>query len=135
MRLISLPAEHVAAVWPLVDEHFRRACARSVGDISPDTLRDECVRGEARLLAILDDGRLPAAAVARFCIQADRSVACELVACGGGSLAAWRHVVPEFEAWARFLGATSVRLTGRPGWERIFRGYRRRPLVSLVKDL
>lgn len=135
MRLISLPAEQVEAAWPLVDGHFRRACARGVGDISSETLREECRTGDARLLAILEGDALPAAAVARFCIQADRSVACELVACGGGSLAAWRHVIPDFEAWARFHGAASVRLTGRPGWERIFLGYRRRPLVSLVKEL
>lgn len=135
MRFVSIPTDACAAVWFLVDEYLRRACARGVGDISADSLRAECVAGDARLVAIQDGDSLCAAAVARFCLQADGTLACELVACGGGSLSAWRHVIPDFEAWARHHGAKSVRLCGRPGWERIFRGYRRRPLVSLVKDL
>lgn len=135
MRLASWPVEDVGAVWPLVETHLRRACARGAGDISPETLRAECEAGAARLLVILDGTAIPAAAVARFYRQTDGVLACELVAAGGGSLAGWRHVVPEFEAWARHHGARVVRLCGRPGWERVFRGYRRRPLVSLVKDL
>nr|WP_137829138.1 hypothetical protein [Methylobacterium sp. L1A1] len=135
IRFYAIPPVEAVRYWPAVEGHLRRACERSVGDISTDTLLADCRAGAAHLLLTCRDDTILAAAVARFCLQADGTVACELVAAGGGSLRAWQHVIPDFEAWARHLGAMSVRLCGRPGWERIFRGYRRRPLISLSKDL
>lgn len=137
--LVPVPTEHVGTLWPRAEDHLRRACARGVGDISTATLFADCTAGRSVLLLIVDaassPAAVPAAAVAHFPAQADGSVACELRAAGGGLLAAWKHVVPEFEAWARHCGASTVRLCGRPGWARVFAGYRPRPLVSLVKDL
>lgn len=135
IHFYAVPLDAVGRLWPLVEEHLHRACERGVGDISTETLRTDCEAHRARLLITCKGPHILAAAVARFCLQADGSTACELVAAGGGSLASWKHVIPDFEAWARFHGAKSIRLCGRPGWERAFVGYRRRPLVSLVKDL
>jgi hypothetical protein len=139
ISLVPVPLEHVATLWPQAEGHLRRACERSVGDMSPETLRRDCLAGVSWLVLIVD-GRtepavVPAAAVVHFPRQADGSIACELRAAGGRSLSLWRHVVPDFEAWARHVGAASVRLCGRRGWERVFLGYRVRPLVSLTKDL
>ena len=139
ISLVPVPIKHVAALWPQAEGHLRRACARSVGDMSPETLLRDCLAGASALVLIVD-GRtdpatIPAAAVVHFPHQADGLIACELRAAGGRALALWRHVIPEFEAWARHVGAASVRLCGRRGWERVFPGYRVRPLVSLVKDL
>ena len=139
ISLVPVPTEHVATLWPQAEGHLRRACARSVGDMSPETLRRDCLAGLSALVVIVDARTapvtIPAAAVVHFPRQADGSLACELRAAGGRALALWRHVIPEFEAWARHVGAASVRLCGRRGWERVFPGYRVRPLVSLVKDL
>ncbi|MCJ2098452.1 hypothetical protein MKK82_06375 [Methylobacterium sp. E-046] len=107
--------------------------------MSPESLFLDCMAGTSVLVIIVNantvPSNIPAAAVAHFPRQVDGSIACELRAAGGRALALWRHVVPDFEAWARHVGAASVRLCGRPGWERVFPGYRARPLVSLVKDL
>ncbi|SFM62545.1 hypothetical protein [Methylobacterium pseudosasicola] len=139
ISLVPVPTEHVATLWPQAEGHLRRACARSVGDMSPETLFRDCAAGTSALVVIVDmrtdPSTMPAAAVVHFPRQADGSLACELRAAGGRALALWRHVVPEFEAWARHVGAASVRLCGRRGWERVFPGYRARPLVSLVKEL
>lgn len=139
IALVPVPTEHVARLWPQAEEHLRRACARSVGDMSPESLFRDCVAGTSALVVIVDGSTepstIPAAAVVHFPQQADGSLACEIRAAGGRALSLWRHVVPDFEAWARHVGAASVRLCGRRGWERVFPGYRARPLVSLIKDL
>ena len=139
IAFVPVPTPNVAQLWPQAEGHLRRACDRSVGDMSPETLFLDCMAGRS-VLCLIVDGRtdpatIPAAAIVHFPRQVDGSLACELRAAGGRALALWRHVVPEFEAWARHVGATTARLCGRRGWERVFPGYRVRPLVSLVKDL
>lgn len=138
-QLLAIPRVEVVRVWPLVAEHMRRACSRGLGDVTPAWLLAECVAGTAALLLTVDGSRILASAVARVGEEAGTRTA-YLLACGGGDIAAWKHVIPDFEAWCRFQGASAAELAGRAGWARIFSDYRAiRPPpgvpVALRKDL
>ncbi len=120
----------------MVDGYFQAASERGLGDISSQTILADCASGRFKLLVVADEGlNILAAAAARFVEHANKDTACELIACGGKSLKLWRGIVPEFEAWAKHYGAKHVRLSGRPGWQKVFTGYRRAPFITLIKEL
>jgi len=47
----------------------------------------------------------------------------------GGDLEELMGMKPHIEAWGRAAGCTRARGTGRPGWERVLKDYRRSAVV------
>ena len=52
----------------------------------------------------------------------------------GGQWDELAHYLPSADAYARAQGCVAVEVEGRPGWERLLKGYEKRRVV-LVKEL
>lgn len=62
------------------------------------------------------------------------AVALEAVAAAGKLDGLTDTIAPRVEQWAREQGFTHLLIAGRPGWERVFRGWRHHQSV-LLKEL
>lgn len=79
------------------------------------------------------DGRVLGAWVTQVS-SANGVKVCTIVACGGQSLARWRHLIWAVEDHAKQAGCAAVRIIGRKGWLRALDGFRQRAVV-LEKEL
>ena len=52
----------------------------------------------------------------------------------GGDLDELRHFLPAADNYGRMMGCMAVEIEGRPGWERVLEGYKKRRVI-LVKEL
>jgi len=85
-----------------------------------------------RQLWVVWDGEQVIAAVMTRIIRlksADDAKACQITAAGGLSVHRWKDLISTIEAFAKQEGCRKVTIEGRPGWERLFKSYRRTRVV------
>jgi hypothetical protein len=131
-RLVCVPSDRAAAVWPHVRALIHAAMKR--GDLSSFRPVEAAVlAGDALLWLAWDGTRIQAAAVTELHATEWRKV-CVLVACGGAGVNRWIALLDGIEAYARAAGCAAVRIMGRKGWMRLLGDYRVKRIV-LEKDL
>jgi hypothetical protein len=144
-RLICVPPDNAAAIWPHVRALIHAAMKR--GDLSAfRPVEANVLAGDALLWLAWDPGaeRIAAAAVTELHATEWRKV-CVIVACGAPSgrsrpssramgMAAWLPLLAGIETYARAAGCASVRIMGRKGWARALPTYRTTRIV-LEKEL
>lgn len=122
-----VPRANVDQVWPtvanLVDEAYKFA-----DEIMPHDMLDQ-LRSGHRQLWIVWNGEAIVAAVMTRIIQLRSCRAVQITAAGGSELEAWKDLITLIEDFARAEGCRKVTIEGRPGWERLFKNYRRARVV------
>jgi hypothetical protein len=142
-RLVCVPPDQAAAVWPhvraLIHAAMRRGGLSSFRPVEASVLAGDALlwlaiaREDGRERPDEDGVRIQAAAVTELHATEWRKV-CVLVACGGTGMRAWLPLLEGIEAYARAAGCAAVRIMGRKGWVRLLRDYRAKRIV-LEKDL
>lgn len=120
-----LEEDAVIAAWPKVEPMMCDALARGGWKLSVEDLIGEIAQGELGVYVVEDDetGELLAALACE--IQEHPQVQVFNIAfCAGRDLHRWAHLFGAMEAEAARLGCPIVRITGRPGWGRVFPDYR-----------
>ena len=117
---LCVPPDKIAEVWPHV-VHWLANAVGKCGDWTLAAILDGLAR-ETCLLWILWDGALHAACVTELVIVPKGKI-CRIVACGGDQVIAWPVAFAPIERYARDQGCVSMRIEGRPGWQRVFPDY------------
>lgn len=122
-----MPRGSVDEIWPgvakMIDEAYKFA-----DEIMPHDLLDQ-LRSGHRQLWIVWDGRQVLAAVMTRIVQLRSCRAVQITAAGGTAVERWKDLIVLIEDFARHEGCRKVVIEGRPGWERLFKDYRRTRVV------
>lgn len=135
VRLVGIPSDQAAQVWPLVETWIATVCDRD-GKYRPEDVLARCCTGRAQLWIAWNEAAACALAAIVTQIQRfPRRTEAEIWLVGGEDRKRW---VPEalgtLEAWAREQGCNSIEAAGRPGWRDDLAGWRR-DLVIYRKEL
>lgn len=114
--LICVDPKEVSKVWPLARDIIRAAIEYTNLSDFTDIERDVLSGDELLWLAISD--HIEAAATTHL----SRNV-CTLTACSGHQRERWLPLFAKIEKYAKNEGATTMRIYGRKGWERVLDGY------------
>jgi hypothetical protein len=123
-QLLGVPAEHVDAVWPLVERFIERALDFGNGEYLAEDIRKACLERDMQLF-VGGTGSGITGAGATQVVTYPRAKYLDLVL--WASDAPFEEFGPsllEIEKWAETLGARP-RLFGRDGWRKKLAGYRR----------
>ena len=120
-----LNEQAVRDAWPKVVGYLAEALDRDGGKMLPDDVLEQIAQGLMGLYTVVDfaTGEILAALVCEAQEYARESVF-NIAYCGGRDLYRWAGLLGEMEREAARLGCQTVRITGRPGWGRIFPDYR-----------
>lgn len=120
-----LTEEGVRDVWPKVEAYLSDALAREDWKLRPEDLLGQIADGLVGMYAIWDDetGEI-LGAVCCESFEYPRSNVFNVAVCGGKDLYRWAHLMGAIEEEAVRLGCDTVRISGRPGWGRVFPDYR-----------
>lgn len=111
-----VPVLLVDRYWPQIREGMETACKRGGGQYTEGWLHAICRRGEAMLVADVEDDRVRAAFVLQEQNWSGRVVIFLHAACGF-DMGEWFNALREFGA-ANFPGKPVI-FEGRPGWGRM----------------
>lgn len=87
------------------------------GSVEADVLA-----GRALLWLVWNEPDIEGAAVTQV-TKTESSKVCTIVACGGGGMRDWVHLIGKLEDYARQQGCNCVRIAGRKGWQRVLKDY------------
>lgn len=115
MNVSGIQPEDVANWKDRLSWHFGSFCRD--GTITSDELWDD-IESKQRQLWVVDDGEEIKAAVLTS-ISSDRLKTFEVTHAAGRDRETWQHFLGALGGWARGIGCKRIRVTARPGWERI----------------
>lgn len=129
---VCVDPKQVHIVWPEVSHWIRRAFQR--GDLGRfDAVEQDVLNGGSLLWLVWNDPRIEGAAVTQI-YETERSLVCEIRACGGGGFKQWVQLIERIEGYARDERCDVVRIFGRKGWMRVLKDYSA-PKIILEKRL
>lgn len=117
----------VDQIWPGVAKMIEEAY-KFADEIMPFDILDQ-LRSAHRQLWIVWNGEKVTAAVMTRIIQLRSCRAVQVTAAGGTELEEWKDLLSLIEDFARYEGCRKVIIEGRPGWERLYKDYRRTRVV------
>lgn len=119
--LVSLGVNDLPNVWDAIEPLLSKACAESRGEFTiPGILHNMGLNDGVemwRLLAIVRGDEVQAVMVVCVTLRGDGRRTLDCLLAGGDRASDWPKVDPEFDAFARQNGCTSVRIPcARKGW-------------------
>lgn len=123
-----VPRGAIPQVWPGVAEMID-AAYKSADEIMPRDILDELCSGHRQLWVVWSEEKEILAAVLTRIVQLRSCRAMQINACGGVQVERWAHLVALIHAHAKAEGCRKVTIEGRPGWERLFRDYKRTRVI------
>lgn len=109
----------------MVASALRRACERSDGRYAIGDVFAALLRRDMQLWIAVDEASedpVEAVCITEM-IAYPREKRCGVVFCAGRNPGRWLHHLESIEGWARAQGCAAVELQGRPGWERLLKGW------------
>lgn len=125
--LLCVNPADVHKTWPLARDLIRAAIERT--GLSDFSDIEKAVLAGDQLLWLAISDHIEAAATTHL----SRGV-CTLIACSGHQRERWLPLFSRIEKYAKDEGCSTMRIWGRPGWQRVLDGYRIQH-VCLEKDL
>ncbi len=113
---ITRPDE-VEVFWPLVVDHLKKAVPHSEGEMEPEDMLPELIKGEMQLWFSVEDRTVTAAMVTQI-IPYPRKKVLRILSIGGEGMARWMKHFPMVEEFAKQTGCSSIEAWGRKGWLR-----------------
>ena len=124
IQLNQVDNHSVIDVWAGVKPYIDRAIEGS-SDTTTEYILGRIVDGDYKLwIGSDDDGKISYVGVTRLeYFAAVEKLACLVMYLAGDDLDNWAHLaLASLESWAMDNDCDELRITGRPGWERVFKG-------------
>lgn len=117
VNFTGVPGHQIDGLWPALETFFNQFEGLSDGEWTADEIRAECESGLRQCWIAYD------AAVVAVTITGVHKDVLDINFCVGSRMEEWCEKKLDFILeWARSKGAGRWRITGRPGWIRLFRG-------------
>lgn len=129
-KLLCVAPHLVDDIWPHVVKLVERALIEGRSDYTPEQIKARIEEGKALLWVIwsepkidqLEPGELLAIGTTEIVGLDDGRRVCVIAQCAGRKLKEWEHLLAEIERYARQENCVAVRIYGRSGWVRYFKG-------------
>ncbi len=118
MKLVQIPGDKAEEAWPLVQERIEDATKRSNGRFTSESILEEIKDSRQQLWVIWDDKKrdVRAVGVSQLLIYPSGLKIADVVILTGDGRKEWKHLVEEFEAWARREECGLIQMYARKGW-------------------
>ena len=125
MRSTLVAPDTIGYIWPQIERFIHSAFEAGIGDDTEGKIVALLARGDCQLWVAHNGAGIKAAAITRMAIMDNGRRILSVLACGGEELKTWESCLGDIEKFARRQGCDAVRLSGRPGWQKIYkkRGY------------
>lgn len=120
MNLEGVPAREFPLWAKRLEWHFNSFEERSGGSWTADDYRKWVHERDAQCWVVIHGGEVMCCGLTQ--IRDDRCKTCEAIACAGEDAESWAHLIEGVAFWAKSQGCKKLRLTCRPGWERVLGG-------------
>lgn len=121
-QLIGVPTPSVPQYWARALPWIEGACRRH-GLMTPDYVRDRIDDREWQLWLAIEGEEVIAVLISEI-NTFPLGWVCNFVIGTGKQRHKWEHFRHDLARWAKAQGCIRMRLEARPGWKRIFKGYR-----------
>jgi len=133
LELVRIPPEDVTLVWPLCQDYIEEGAY--YGEISPLRIYQLCLRDHLQLWLAWSDGKCEGAGITML-LNCPEGLVCQLACMSCDDFERCRReIAPQWEVWAKERGCVSMRINGRPGWERLMRADYTKRWVVIDKRL
>lgn len=132
MRLREISPDGVLAVWPHARGYVLSAVRYEDPEYSELDILNFLMSGGLTLFVMEAEKILGGVVVSIHAYPNTKR--CRIRWCGGEDMEDWIALLSEIEEWAAQQGCTSVRISGRKGWERVLPDYSHAGVI-LVKRL
>lgn len=123
LRLVAVPPQHLAEVFPMVRDLMERVADRSGGRYSASGMLDKFLRGDW-ILWLVWDGTPRAIVGTELYLEMTGIKCCMIRFATGHGAKDWVPLLEQIEDWAREEGCTYVDCLARKGWARHLPDYR-----------
>jgi hypothetical protein len=135
IALQSVPQNEVIEVWPQVRPYIDRVIESSNHDFTTEYILGRIADGDYQLWVGGDYSYVGVTRLEYF--DASEKLICLVMWLSGDDMPAWiDSALSQLESWAMDNDCDEIRITGRPGWERMFKkdGFRKTHTI-LAKPL
>lgn len=132
MNVFCLGQEQIDNLWPLYGCHLDRY-EREIGTDYAEDIRSDLKAGTKQLWGLQCGPSIVGVVVTRVA-QSPRGSVCEIYIACGESHGGLFLVLDEIERWAKSVGCSRVRLSGRKGWLRVLKQYEQTG-IQMEKEL
>ena len=132
MRLREISPPGVLSVWPHARQYVMEAVRYEDPEYSELDIVNFLMSGVLTLFVM--EGEKIAGAVVVSIHEYPMTKRCRIRWCGGEDMDDWIALIADVETWAAQQGCSSVRISGRKGWERVLPDYAHAGVI-LVKRL
>lgn len=118
MILRIAPREEIPEIWTEASDLLLKAVDHAHGETDIHHVYDDLIRGDAKMLLIIEDEMMVAAGVMKMSFFPNKKV-CQISFAGGSRMDEWcDQGLPLVEELARSAGADAIYIQGRKGWIR-----------------
>lgn len=132
LTYFAVAVEAVPAMWPSIEKFIGAGCEGDTVLISAEDLLPAAMMGAYQLWVITRNSE-PVGAFLSTTSQLPGGRQMDIEFLGGGDFFEWGpQLWSHFEANAKAQGITVIRMCGRPGWARVFRGFGYQPDIVIA---
>lgn len=128
MQTIPVVAEELDQWLPRIGWHLEQFCAN--GEWEPSDLIAE-IRNRRSQLWIAADDEVKAVMLTE--VTTDRLKTVNITHCAGKDRHEWLHLLADIKLWVKAVGSRRLRITARPGWERVLPEFKKTHVVLEVR--
>lgn len=131
-RIRGIPANLVDRFWPLCEAYIKRALDHTLGEYSPQNIREYCKDRVLQLWLVSEGDRIVAAVTTEIINYPNRKH-CRVVTLGGSKAVEWTELlVATLSEWAKEQGCEVLEANVRKGFVPVLAGYGFKHLYSAV---
>lgn len=117
-NIVCVKPDYVEFIWPEVSHFIVDAFDANPSDDTFEEVERKIFNGNALLWVIAEGMNLHGAVVTEIFKLDDKKICCIVAVGGHGD---WKKLIKSVEDYAKKENCTSVRISGRRGWMRVFK--------------
>lgn len=118
-------APSLTTMWHLARPWIDRACSRSSGRYTTETVYRDLMLRNKQLWCAVDGDNVHAVMVTEILTYATGLKTCFILMCVGRGRTDWQHLMDNIIDWAKSCGCQMMESWARPGWERVLGDWRK----------
>lgn len=123
IELIGVQAEQLPLVWEQVAPLLEKVFAHSNGEHTLETIYPLLANRDAQLWIGCDKEIVHAGLTQVITFKTGKQIV-EIFFLGGERMDEWLPHIDIIEKWAKQIGCSEVRISGRKGWEKVMKEYK-----------
>ena len=132
-KILMVPKNGIDRVYDISARHIERAMKYGGGELWPEDVKEHLLEGRKQLWIVVE-GNIVIASIVTEIATYPRKKVVRILMIGGDRLTEWgRDLHATLEKWAKRIGANSIEIIGRKGWERLMKEFGYKAAYTYLK--